>query len=368
MGRRRTIFTWLCKRWQVLIASGTLLLLSPVCSYQFLDLGDSALFAKQLPAAAGLSRLTLLAALKHVAPWDDTYGPLVPLSHMLDFQLFGSEACVHHLTNLWLHVVNITLFGSLVKRLTKLRIVAAFATVIFALHPVQITAVAWVSQRRILIVTAAVLSSNLFWLRFQDSRKPWPAVGCLLAAFMAAACLPGLGAAAIVVALVWFTFLAATRQAPHETDCQRSAWSGLCKGFLVSALLIGLLVKLVSTQIAGRIPYASGDREFGMLDIGASAAMNALSAFSCLGKAWLSVICVAQVRWATDFDNPDAVSFCSAFLALVVTGVAWKSETLVGRTALVGSGWFLLSSLACSTRAHALALWSGLTSQWAGWH
>jgi tetratricopeptide (TPR) repeat protein len=83
--------------------------------------------------------------------------PLTWLSHMLDCQLFGTEPGWHHLTNLLLHIINTLLLFSVLKRMTSALWASGFVAAAFALHPLHVESVAWISERKDVL-------STLFWL------------------------------------------------------------------------------------------------------------------------------------------------------------------------------------------------------------
>ena len=83
--------------------------------------------------------------------------PLTWLSHMLDCQLFGTEPGWHHLTNLLLHLVNTLLLFGVLKRMTGALWQSGFVAAAFALHPLHVESVAWISERKDVL-------STLFWL------------------------------------------------------------------------------------------------------------------------------------------------------------------------------------------------------------
>src|SRR5205823_5462185 len=89
----------------------------------------------------------------HVA----NYHPLTWLSHMLDCQLFGMSPRGHHLMSLQFHVINSVLLFLLMQRLTKRLWPSAFVAGVFALHPLHVESVAWVSERKDVL-------SGLFWI------------------------------------------------------------------------------------------------------------------------------------------------------------------------------------------------------------
>jgi tetratricopeptide (TPR) repeat protein len=90
------------------------------------------------------------------------YHPLTRLSHILDYQIWGTNARGHHATNVVLHALNAGLvFGFLwtllaaVSLTTSERLMAALGVaVVFAIHPLQVESVAWISGRTQLLCVA----------------------------------------------------------------------------------------------------------------------------------------------------------------------------------------------------------------------
>jgi tetratricopeptide (TPR) repeat protein len=82
--------------------------------------------------------------------------PVTRLSHMLDVQLFGLNGGWHHLTNALLHALAALLLLAFLHRATGARWPSAFVAFVFALHPLHVESVAWVTERKDIL-------SALFW-------------------------------------------------------------------------------------------------------------------------------------------------------------------------------------------------------------
>jgi len=80
----------------------------------------------------------------HTGNWH----PLTWLSLMLDAQLFGKNAGGFRLTNVLLHAANAVLLFLVLHQLTRFEWRSAFAAALFALHPVHVESVAWISERK----------------------------------------------------------------------------------------------------------------------------------------------------------------------------------------------------------------------------
>jgi len=77
-----------------------------------------------------------------------TYHPLSTYSHMLDCQLFGLKAGGHHATNLLLHAITAALLFLLLREMTGRLWPSALVASLFAIHPLRVESVAWISERK----------------------------------------------------------------------------------------------------------------------------------------------------------------------------------------------------------------------------
>lgn len=74
--------------------------------------------------------------------------PLTWISHILDWKLFGANASGHHLVSLFLHIGAVIFLFLFLNKTTDKVWTAAFAAAFFALHPLRVESVAWVSERK----------------------------------------------------------------------------------------------------------------------------------------------------------------------------------------------------------------------------
>jgi protein O-mannosyl-transferase len=89
----------------------------------------------------------------HAGNWH----PLTWISHMVDVQLYGMNPAGHHLTSVALHLANSILLFLLLQRMTKTMWPGAMVAALFALHPMHVESVAWISERKDVL-------STLFWI------------------------------------------------------------------------------------------------------------------------------------------------------------------------------------------------------------
>jgi protein O-mannosyl-transferase len=85
----------------------------------------------------------------HSANWH----PLTWLSHMLDCELYGLNPAGHHWTNVELHIANTVLLFILLFMMTGALWQSAFAAALFAVHPLHVESVAWISERKDVLST-----------------------------------------------------------------------------------------------------------------------------------------------------------------------------------------------------------------------
>lgn len=76
---------------------------------------------------------------------------------MMDIQLFGMESGWHHLSNLLFHIANTVLLFFILVRMTGNLWSSSFVAVVFAIHPLHVESVAWVSERKDVL-------STFFWM------------------------------------------------------------------------------------------------------------------------------------------------------------------------------------------------------------
>ena len=92
---------------------------------------------------------------------DSFYHPLPRLSHVLDYQVWGKNVEGHHATSVAVHALNAalvfgflwTLVGATSLTTGERLMVALWAAVVFAIHPLQVESVAWISGRTQLLCT-----------------------------------------------------------------------------------------------------------------------------------------------------------------------------------------------------------------------
>jgi hypothetical protein len=105
--------------------------------------------------------------------------PLTWLSYMLDWQLFGSNPAGYHIVNLIFHIINTVLLFIIIGQMTHSLWRSAFAAALFALHPLHVESIAWVSERKDVLSTFFWMLTMWAYLRYVNkpgiSRYLWTA-------------------------------------------------------------------------------------------------------------------------------------------------------------------------------------------------
>ena len=76
------------------------------------------------------------------------WAPVTIWSYQLDRSLFGPGPAGFHLTNVVIHACDSALLYVAVRRMTAAPFESFVATILFAVHPLRVESVAWISERK----------------------------------------------------------------------------------------------------------------------------------------------------------------------------------------------------------------------------
>ncbi|MSR77640.1 MAG: tetratricopeptide repeat protein [Candidatus Omnitrophica bacterium] len=119
---------------------------SQVLRHDFVSFDDTVNIQTNPHITRGLSLTEIRWAFTHL--YDGNWIPLTWISHMAAVQIFGLHAGGHLLINLILHLLSAFLLLTLLEKLTGKFWPSAFTAALFALHPLHVESVAWVSERK----------------------------------------------------------------------------------------------------------------------------------------------------------------------------------------------------------------------------
>jgi protein O-mannosyl-transferase len=132
----------------LLLSLANLILYWPVQNFGFIILDDPAYVLSNPMVQNGLTLDGFKWAFATVYPNAPMWHPLTWLSLMLDRQFYGMNAGGYHWTNLLFHMVNTLLLFFTLRRMTDALWRSAFVAILFALHPLHVESVAWISERK----------------------------------------------------------------------------------------------------------------------------------------------------------------------------------------------------------------------------
>lgn len=141
-----------------------------VGSFDFVTLDDQ-LYVQGNPMVqrgVSLDGLSWAFTTFHATNWH----PLTWLSHMLDAEILGVGPGGPHLVNLGLHAANTWILFACLSAATSTRWRSAAVAALFAVHPLHVESVAWISERKDVLSTFFELASMLAWIRWTRSKRP----------------------------------------------------------------------------------------------------------------------------------------------------------------------------------------------------
>ena len=128
----------------------------PVKSHPFVNYDDNVYVTENVHVQSGLTWDTVTWAF--VTYDAGNWHPLTWLSHALDFQMYDQEPAGHHQTSMLLHALNAVLLFWVLWRATGYPGRSFVVAALFAVHPINVESVAWISERK------TVLSMMFFLL------------------------------------------------------------------------------------------------------------------------------------------------------------------------------------------------------------
>src|SRR5882724_4885593 len=192
--------------------------------YEFVNFDDD-LYVYNAPAIrAGLTVKGL--ALAFTSPHARNWHPLTTISHMLDCQLYGLKAGGHHATNIVLHTIAVLLLFRVLWQMTGAVWKSAVVAALFAVHPLHVESVAWVSERKDVLSAVFFLLMLDAYFRYTRARSVtrYLAVAVLFAAGLMSK--PMLVSAPVILLLLDYWPLRRFEQLSLTNDRAKIAKSG----------------------------------------------------------------------------------------------------------------------------------------------
>src|SRR5438094_3833664 len=160
------------------LAVVTFAIYAQVIGHQFITLDDPTYIQEKPMVNRGITGAGLAWAFTTF--YATNWYPLTWISHMIDCQLFGMNAGRHLLVNALIHATNTLLVFWFLLRTTHARWPSALVAALFALHPLHVESVAWVSERKETLSTFFGLLSLIAYVGYAKapsiSRYAWVAI------------------------------------------------------------------------------------------------------------------------------------------------------------------------------------------------
>jgi len=132
--------------------------------FNFVNYDDGSYVFENPNIRAGLTLRGIVWAFTHVH--SQNWHPLTSISHMIDCRLFGLNAGAHHLVNVGLHTVAALLLFTFLWRSTDALWASAITAAVFAIHPLRVESVAWISERKDVLSGVFFILTLLAYARY----------------------------------------------------------------------------------------------------------------------------------------------------------------------------------------------------------
>ena len=99
------------------------------------------------------------------------YHPLVTLSFAIEYHFVGLSPLMYHASNVLFHLANVVLVFYLIFLLSQRCETAIIAACLFAIHPMHVESVAWITERKDVLYAFFYLLALIFYLRFIQQGK-----------------------------------------------------------------------------------------------------------------------------------------------------------------------------------------------------
>jgi protein O-mannosyl-transferase len=147
----------------------TAMVFTPAREFEFVNYDDLEFIVENPHVATGLNADNAQWAFAN--SYRATGGPITWLSHMLDVELYGLNASAHHITNVVIHCAASLAALLALWTLTGALGPSAFVAALFAVHPLHVESVAWISERKDVLSGFFWFASLWAYARFARERR-----------------------------------------------------------------------------------------------------------------------------------------------------------------------------------------------------
>jgi len=153
----------------ILILIATLFVYFPSLQNGFITSWDDNHFVTENPAITSISLENIKAIFSNTLL--NMYSPLTTLSLAFDYALWDLKPFGYHLTNLIFHLLNTALVFVVFSKITNKSWLVLFVSALFALHPMHVESVAWISERKDVLYSFFYLSAIVTYFKFTELKQ-----------------------------------------------------------------------------------------------------------------------------------------------------------------------------------------------------
>ncbi|MCE0498619.1 MAG: tetratricopeptide repeat protein [Methylacidiphilales bacterium] len=256
------------------------------------------------------------------------YYPLTATVQFIQWSLWGNETPFYHVTNMALHIVNAFLVWKLFEKL-GLRL-AWLGGMIFAVHPLTVESVAWISELKNTLSLAPFLLAMIFYVDYEEQgreRDYWLSLGLFLIAMLAKTTMAPFPA--VILLYAWWK-----RGRIGLSDLRAAT------PFLVISTVLVTLTVLSAIWYVQVFPEIDKEPPEGGWAAGPASAGLAIFFFASK-FFWPTGLMLIYPRWLeAGVSPPDFLPWIA--LTAAVGWLWWKRREGWSRGTLLGLGFFLI--------------------------
>jgi protein O-mannosyl-transferase len=178
--------------------------------------------------------------------YSNNYHPLTILSYAIEAKIFGTaSARPFHSTNLILHLMNVCLVFYLIYLITAKWNISAIVAVLFAVHPMHVESVSWISERKDVLYALFYLGSAIFYSKFIQSQSRYRYLTISFVLFLLS-CLSKSMAVSLPAILLLIDYL-------HSRKITKTVIAEKIPYFLIALLFASFAIRSQDSAIAANI-------------------------------------------------------------------------------------------------------------------